>query len=87
MCLYCSINSTTVNNTIACNWLVSKVIQSCVVMISLYVEVPLRHIQLTSIGSENSNYVTADELASTWQKLGIDATNEEVENFIEVCSI
>jgi len=54
---------------------------------TLCIEIPLGYIQLTSIGSENSNYVTADELASTWQKLGIDATNEEVENFIEVCSM
>ena len=51
----------------------------------LGVDVPLGNIPLTSFGSGNSNYVTADELASTWNKLGIDATNEEVENFIEVC--
>ena len=49
------------------------------------VEVPLGNVPLTSFGSDKSNYVTADELASTWHKLGIDATDEEVENFIEVC--
>ena len=48
------------------------------------VEVPLGNVPLTSFGSEKSNYVTADELASTWHKLGIDATDEEIENFIEV---
>lgn len=51
----------------------------------LDVELPLGHVRLTSFGSDGSNYVTADELANTWHKLGIDATNEEVENFIEVC--
>ena len=50
-------------------------------------EVPLGHVPLTSLGSGTSNYVTADELASTWLKLGIDATNDEVENFIEVCLV
>ena len=46
---------------------------------------PLGNVPLTSFGSEQSNYVTAEELASTWHKLGVDATNEEVDNFIEVC--
>ena len=53
----------------------------------LGVEVPLGNVPLTSFGSDKSNYVTADELASTWHKLGIDATDEEVENFIEVCLV
>lgn len=57
------------------------------VAVCLGAEVPLGHIPLTSFGSGTSNYVTADELASTWHKLGIDATNDEVENFIEVCSV
>jgi len=39
---------------------------------------------LTSFGSENSNYVTADEVANVWNKLGIESTNEEMERFIEV---
>lgn len=56
------------------------------VMVSSGVEVPLGNVPLTSFGSEKSNYVTADELGNTWHKLGIDATDEEVENFIEVRS-
>ena len=58
-----------------------------VVLVCSCIEVPLGNVPLTSFGSEKSNYVTADELASTWHKLGIDATNEELENFIEVSLI
>ena len=55
------------------------------VLLSLGAEVLLGNVPLTSFGSEKSKYVTAEELASSWHKMGVDATDEEVDNFIEVC--
>ena len=81
-----SIYSTAARNTVAFN---RSVHRRCFLYgyspgMLIGAEVPLGHVPLTSLGSGSSNYVTADELASTWHKLGIDATNAEVENFIEV---
>ena len=83
------IYSTTDCNTITCNRLVHRrcFLYSYGLGVLIGAEVPLGHVPLTSLGSGTSNYVTADELASTWHKLGIDATNDEVENFIEVCLV
>ena len=81
-CLY----PTSVHDTTTVSRSVVIIHQACWILV-IFVETPLAHVHLTSFGSENSNYVTADEVANVWNKLGIESTNEEVEHFIEVRGI